>query len=52
MARMKEDILSMKEPVFAVRPRVAFGLYEKKFHEQRHALEVHRVGLIAQFPGI
>ena len=21
----------MKEPVFAVRPRVAFGLYEKRF---------------------
>lgn len=31
MASMKKDILSMKEPVFAVRPRVAFGLYEKKF---------------------
>ena len=27
----KDDILSMKEPVFAVRPRVVFGLYEKKF---------------------
>jgi hypothetical protein len=31
MAGMKKDILSMKEPVFAVRPKVAFGLYEKKF---------------------
>lgn len=31
MATMEKDILSMKEPVFAVRPRVAFGLYEKKF---------------------
>ena len=31
MASMKKDILSMKEPVLAVRPRVAFGLYEKKF---------------------
>jgi Pyridoxamine 5'-phosphate oxidase len=31
MGSMKKDILSMKEPVFAVRPRVAFGLYEKKF---------------------
>src|SRR5437016_14311595 len=25
MGKMKEDILSMKEPVFAVRPRVVFG---------------------------
>lgn len=31
MSSMEKDILSMKEPVFAVRPRVAFGLYEKKF---------------------
>jgi|SRR5690349_7234129 len=31
MKGMKEDILAMKEPVFAVRPRVVFGLYEKKF---------------------
>ncbi len=31
MAGMEKDILSMKEPVFAVRPRVVFGLYEKKF---------------------
>jgi general stress protein 26 len=31
MGAMKEDILSMKEPVFAVRPRVAFGLWEKHF---------------------
>ncbi len=31
MKAMKEDILSMKEPVFAVRPRVAFGLWEKDF---------------------
>jgi hypothetical protein len=31
MATMAEDILSMKEPVFAVRPRVAFGLWEKHF---------------------
>jgi hypothetical protein len=28
---MKEDILSMKEPVFAVRPRLGFGLWEKHF---------------------
>jgi hypothetical protein len=31
MGGMKEDILSMKEPVFAVRPRVVFGLWEKHF---------------------
>lgn len=31
MSGMEKDILSMKEPVFAVRPLVAFGLYEKKF---------------------
>ena len=31
MGGMKKDILSMKEPVFAVRPRVVFGLWEKEF---------------------
>ncbi|MFZ0319088.1 MAG: pyridoxamine 5'-phosphate oxidase family protein [Candidatus Sulfotelmatobacter sp.] len=31
MKGMKQDILSMKEPVFAVRPRLAFGLWEKHF---------------------
>ncbi len=31
MKGMKQDILSMKEPVFAVRPRVVFGLWEKDF---------------------
>ncbi len=31
MGVMKADILSMKEPVFAVRPRVVFGLWEKHF---------------------
>jgi hypothetical protein len=31
MGGMKEDILSMKEPVFAVRPSVVFGLAEKDF---------------------
>jgi general stress protein 26 len=31
MSKMKPDILSMKEPVFAVRPHVAFGLWEKQF---------------------
>lgn len=31
MSSMKDDILSMKEPVFAVRPKLAFGLWEKHF---------------------
>jgi hypothetical protein len=31
MSGMKNEILSMKEPVFAVRPRVVFGLWEKYF---------------------
>lgn len=31
MSTMKQDILSMKEPVFAVRPRKVFGLWEKEF---------------------
>jgi general stress protein 26 len=34
MGKMKDDILSMKEPVFAVRPRLAFGLWEKEFIEK------------------
>jgi hypothetical protein len=31
MSAMKADLLSLKEPVFEVRPRVVFGLYEKNF---------------------
>lgn len=31
LSTMKDDMLSMREPVFAVRPKVVFGLYEKKF---------------------
>jgi len=31
MSSMKDDILSMKEPVFAVRPKVVFALWEKFF---------------------
>lgn len=34
MKEMKEDILSMKEPIFAVRPRVVFGLWEKYFQSK------------------
>jgi hypothetical protein len=31
MKGMEQDILSMKEPVFAVRPNTVFGLWEKHF---------------------
>lgn len=31
MSAMKADILAMKEPVYSVRPRVAFALWEKHF---------------------
>ena len=34
MKGMEDDILSMKEPVFAVRPRVVFGLLEKHFQSK------------------
>lgn len=34
MKGMKDDILAMKEPVFAVRPRVVFGLWEKYFQSK------------------
>jgi pyridoxamine 5'-phosphate oxidase-like protein len=34
MKGMKQDILSMKEPVFAVRPLMVFGLWEKHFVEK------------------
>jgi pyridoxine/pyridoxamine 5'-phosphate oxidase len=34
MSSMKADILSMKEPIFAVRPRVVFGFWEKYFQER------------------
>lgn len=31
MGPFEEDILSLKEPIFAVRPKVAFGLDERNF---------------------
>jgi len=31
LSSMKDDLLSMKEPVFAVRPQVVFALWEKHF---------------------
>jgi hypothetical protein len=34
MSSMKDDILSMKEPVFAVCPQVVFGLWEKHFQNR------------------
>jgi pyridoxamine 5'-phosphate oxidase-like protein len=34
LSTMKDDILSMKEPVFSVRPRVVFGLWEKYFQSK------------------
>jgi hypothetical protein len=34
MGSMKADILSMKEPVYAVRPRVVFALWEKHFQSK------------------
>ena len=34
MSKMKADILAMKEPVFSVRPRVVFALWEKHFQSK------------------
>ena len=34
LSTMKDDMLSMKEPVFAVRPRVVFGLWEENFQDK------------------
>jgi hypothetical protein len=34
MSGMKQDILSMKEPLFAVRSRVAVGLWDRHFVEK------------------
>ncbi|MGA2101710.1 MAG: pyridoxamine 5'-phosphate oxidase family protein [Candidatus Sulfotelmatobacter sp.] len=34
MSSMKADILSMKEPVFTVRPKVVFALWEKHFQNK------------------
>lgn len=34
MSSMKDDILAMKEPVFAVRPRIVFALWEKHFQSK------------------
>jgi uncharacterized pyridoxamine 5'-phosphate oxidase family protein len=31
MSGMADDLLTLKEPVFYLRPKVAFGLWEKKF---------------------
>ena len=34
MSTMKDDILSMKEPVYAVRPRLVFAMWEKYFQSK------------------
>jgi hypothetical protein len=34
LSKMKEDMLNMKEPVFAVRPRVVFAMWEKHFQSK------------------
>lgn len=34
LSSMKEDMLSMKEPIFAVRPKIVFGLWEKHFQQK------------------
>jgi len=34
LSSMKDDMLSMKEPVYAVRPRVVFAMYEKHFQSK------------------
>ena len=34
LSTMKDDILSMKEPVYSVRPLVVFGLWEKYFQSK------------------
>ncbi len=34
LSSMKDDMLSMKEPVFAVRPKTVFGLWEKHFQNK------------------
>lgn len=34
MGKMKDDILSMKEPIFSVRPQVVFALWEEHFQSK------------------
>lgn len=34
LSSMKDDMLSMKEPVFSIRPKVVFGLWEKHFQQK------------------
>lgn len=34
LSTMKDDMLSMKEPVFAVRPHVVFAMWEKHFQSK------------------
>ena len=39
MGGMKPDILTMKEPVFAVRPLVVFAMWGEAFSEQVDSVE-------------
>jgi len=34
LSSMKDDMLSMKEPVYALRPRLVFAMYEKYFQSK------------------
>lgn len=34
LSSMRDDLLSMKEPVFSVRPKVVFGFWEKHFQQK------------------
>src|SRR5258708_34130087 len=51
LGAMAEGLLTLKEPVFCLRPKLAFGLWEKKFattattcgFEQRHDEQLPRV---------
>jgi hypothetical protein len=41
LSTMKDDLLSMKEPVYAVRPQVVFGLWEKHFQNKSTRWRFH-----------
>jgi hypothetical protein len=41
LGKMKDDMLSMKEPIFAVRPQVVFGLWEKYFQSKSTRWKFH-----------
>lgn len=41
LSKMKDEMLSMKEPVFAVRPRLVFALWEKHFQSKSTRWKFH-----------